>query len=120
LVAEPAVRCVPQEHLTLELPRGSASGRPTAALGGRERQEGTHHRGVGGGEEGQVQPRAPPMPPATAHRQVHVGSGARGSDLMIGKLERHSYSLAQGPATAGGGRDPLTAGEEVEAEARDG
>jgi hypothetical protein len=78
-------------------------------------QEGTHHEGVGRGEEergreeehehnldeGHVQPRAPPMPPVVAHRQVHVGGGARGSDLTIGKLEWHNYSQAQGPAATG-------------------
>jgi hypothetical protein len=89
-----------------------------------------HHGGVGGGEEErgreevhkhghdeeQVQPRALPMPSATARWHIHVGSGARGSDMTIGKLEWHSYSPAKGPVAARGRGDPLTTGEEEEAE----
>lgn len=46
LVAEPAVRSVPQEPLALKLPRGSAQGWPAAAAGGGEGKDGAQHGGV--------------------------------------------------------------------------
>lgn len=91
LVAEPAVRSVPQEPLSVQLRRLPTPQGAAATAGGGEGEEGAEQGGIGGGEqegcwekeeqhgheERHVRPGAPPAPPVPARRQVHLAGGHR-------------------------------------------